>query len=522
MGSSAAEQLTPAQEAQYGAMTLREIRRMDLLLEDPLLDSWLQTLGYRLVSGGERTTQDFTFFILRERQVNAFATLGGVVGVNSGLILTAEREDEVAGVLAHEISHVTQKHVLRAVERASKDQIPILLGMLAAVVAAQQSDSSSSGDATQAVLAGGLGLMQQRQIDYTRSNESEADRIGIQRLAAAGYDPSAMASFFMQMARLERNNTGGRSAPEYLRTHPVTTTRVSEARQRAERLAEDTDCVTTWSPDSQGHGGTLRGQCRPRHTAAAGRIDNPLLPRSLAAVSPAAAGEVGARFAWAKERMRVLTASSPNAAEAEYRQMGDTARLDPPQRYGLALAYMRMGRADDALTILGPLAAAEPDDLWITLAQAEAEHAAGHVGTSRQRFEQLLRRFPNNRAVALAYARVLGEIGTREAGDRAQALLRPMLKGGTDDPELQVRFARAAELAGDTNRAAEAHAEAAFLNGRAEDALNQLQALKNDVELDYYQRARIDARIAAMTPIVLEMRRQGLRPEDQGRSVAGG
>ncbi|MFC4728629.1 M48 family metalloprotease [Coralloluteibacterium thermophilus] len=497
MGSSAAEQLTPAQEAIYGAMTLRELRRLGMLLEDPLLDAWYHGMAYRLVASDSRTRQDYTFMLLRDRQINAFATVGGYIGMNSGLILAAEVEDEVAGVLAHEIAHVTQKHVLRAVERAQKDSVPILLGMLAAVVAAQQAGSRSSGDATQAAIAGGLSLIQQRQIDYTRSNESEADRIGIQRLAAAGYDPLAMAQMFGRMSRFERNNTGGRAAPEYLRTHPVTTTRMSEARERAERMRASQTVSFAGGPMAA----------------------NPLLPGGLG-VSADATGRPGARFAWAQERLRVLTADSPNAAAAEYTRMRAAGeRFGPPQRYGMALAQLRMGHGAEALQELKALAEAEPGDLWIELALAEAEFAAGHAGTARQRFERLAAGYPNNRAVALTYARVLGEVGTAEAGRRAQELLRPLLRGGSDDPELHVRFARASELAGDLSRAAEAHAEVAFLNGRAEDALNQLQALKADDDLDYYQRARIDARIAAMTPIVLEMRRQGLRPEDQGRGV---
>lgn len=523
MGSSAASQLTPAQEAIYGAMTQRELRRMGMLLEDPLVDDWYQGMAFRLVAGGRNNQQNYTFMLLDERSINAFATVGGYVGMHSGLILAAESEDEVAGVMAHEIAHVTQKHVLRAVERASQDSVPILLGMLAAVLAAQQVDSRSSGEATQAAIASGLGLMQQRQIDYTRSNELEADRIGIQRMAAAGYDPGAMADMFQRMSRVERNNTSGMAVPEYLRTHPMSSTRMSEARERAQRL--DTACTSSWEPDSDGPGGTVTGHCRPAQQAshagaaeASRRAANPLLPGVFGMLPGDNGGHApGLRFPWARERLRVLSAASPNAAAAEYARMQrDGERFGDPQRYGLAMAQLRMGHGGEALATLQALAERHRGDHWIELALAEAEHAAGQTGTARQRLEHLAAHYPYNRAVALTYARVLGEIGTPEAGQRAQALLRPMLRGGSDDAELHVRFARASELAGDTARAAEAHAEVAFLNGRVEDALRQLEALKARVDVDYYQRARVDARIASITPIVLEMRRQGLRPEQQG------
>src|SRR5690606_32243686 len=150
---------------------------------------------------------------------NAFATLGGYVGVNAGLVLTAEKEDEVAAVLGHEIAHVTQSHVLRGVERAQRDSIPIPLAMLGAIAIAQSAGGNSADDASMAALASAQGLMAQRQINYTRSNESEADRIGIRTLSRGGYEPEAMASMFERMQSVSRTNQGGERErlPDYLR-----------------------------------------------------------------------------------------------------------------------------------------------------------------------------------------------------------------------------------------------------------------------------------------------------------------
>ena len=189
IGSSAGNVLSPAKQAEYGAMVLAQLRHEGYILEDPLLDGWLRDVGQRLSGSSDRPQQSFTFFLLRDRQINAFATLGGYIGMNAGLILSAEREDEMAGVLAHEIAHVTQQHVLRGAEKAQRDSLPIMLAMLGAIVAAQQAGGNSSGDATSAAVMGGLGLLQQRQIDYTRDNEAEADRVGIRNLSRSGYDP---------------------------------------------------------------------------------------------------------------------------------------------------------------------------------------------------------------------------------------------------------------------------------------------------------------------------------------------
>nr|WP_312661271.1 M48 family metalloprotease [Stenotrophomonas geniculata] len=520
IGSSAGELLTPARQAEYGAMMLRELRNYGYLLDDPLVNDWLQTMGTRLGSNSDQPRQPYTFFVMKDRQINAFATLGGYIGVNAGLVLTAEREDEVAAVLSHEIAHVTQQHVLRGVERAQRDQIPILLGMLAAVVAAQASNSTSSGNATMAAISSGMGLMQQRQINYTRSNESEADRLGIRTLSRSGYDVDAMAGFFERMASAMRGNEGGYSVPEFLRTHPVNITRISEAKARAEQMKKDTVLLTTTTPS-----GERRERVDPTDPSLAEpllRGNNPLLPSSVLRIpmgqlSRGASGD----FDWARERLRVLSADSTPELEREYADLAKRQKdgLNDAQRYGQALAVMRSGRAGaaQARQTLAGLLQTRPDNLWLALGLGEAESRAGQTAEANSRFEQLLRQHPNSRPVALTYAEILNEQGSREAGQRAQAMLRPLLSQSGNDPVFQQRYARASELAGDSVRASEAYAEAAFLSGRPEQSLMQLQALKRNPALDYVGRARVDARIEAITPTVLELRRQGVQDPDLDR-----
>ena len=172
------------------------------------------------------------------------------------------------------------------------------------------------------------------------------------------------------------------------------------------------------------------------------------------------------------------------------------------------------GQGREALQDLTPLAAAHPGNLWLQVALAEAEARAGQLAQADKRFESLLARMPTHRALALSYARTLAERNTRDAGTRAVAVLRPLLATATSDPLFQQAYARANEIAGDDVRAGEAWAEAAFLGGRPEQALVQLNNLKKRATLDYYARSRIEARIAAITPTVLELRRQGIRDPD--------
>lgn len=503
IGSSAAGAITPAQEAEYGAYTLHELRRLGLVLDDPLVNDWLQGVGDRLVANSARASQHFTFFIMRSRQINAFATLGGYVGVNVGLILIADDEDELAGVMAHEVSHVTQNHILRSVEKSKQDTLPIALAMLAAVLIAQKAGGNSSNDATQAALAAGTGLIAQQQINFTRANETEADRIGIQTLARSGYDPMAMANFFSRLQSATRADTGSDNpykAPDFLQDHPVTTTRISEATERARQIAR--------SPVP--------------------RIDSGLAPNSLLLPQRLSTGALasvkplqqhGELFGWALERLRVLSAESNGAAIAEYRKLeiAHPQRFGDPQRYGLALALARNGESAAAIDVLHALQVRHPDAFWVEVGLADAERLGGDRQAALQRYEGVLKRLPGNRGVILSYAQALGEIGNAETGRRAQAILRPLIADSGEDAVFQQTFARASELAGDTVRASEAYAEAAFLNGRAEDALNQLETLTKRDDLDYYQRSRIDARIAEMTPIVLELRKDGVRPSDADR-----
>ena len=421
--------------------------------------------------------------------------VGGYVGVNAGLVLVAESEDEVAAVLGHEIAHVTQSHVLRSVERAQRDSIPILLAMLGAIAIAQ-SGSSSSGDAAMAAMASAQGIAAQRQINYTRGNESEADRLGIRTLVRSGYDPDAMASMFERMQALERSNQGGEKerTPDYLMSHPVTTTRIAEAKERAAKMAVS----------------------EARFTPTFSQSDNPLLPASLQ-ISAAPGGGDKVQFGWVRERLRVLSANTPSSAVNEYERMRRSGDLSDAQRYGLAYARLLNGQGAAAARDLAPLLDKYPGDVWLTLAMGQAEARAGNAAAADARFEGLLARMPRNRAVALTYAGVLAERNNAAAGKRAQEVLRPLLGAAGDDPLFQTTFARVNEIAGDPIRAGEAYAEAAYLNGRAEQALVQLNTLKKRDDLDYYARARIDARIAAITPVVLELRRQGVRDEDLNR-----
>ncbi|MBA8883926.1 M48 family metalloprotease [Dokdonella fugitiva] len=524
IGSSAASLATPQELREYGAGMLQEMRAYDLVVDDPLLADYINALGYRLVASSDQPDPNFTFFIVRDDQINAFAAPGGYVATNAGLITAMDTEDELAGVLAHEISHVEQQHILRAFEDQKKMSIPIMLGMLGVMIAS----AHRTDDAAAAAMMTGTSLIQQRQINFTRGDEAEADRVGIQTLARAGFDPMAMAGAFQALQKVMRVN--GIDIPEFLLDHPLDTRRIADAKARAEQLGCPKTAHLRSAPASDAGGGLDLTLPPRRPDADGGAVDEASALAASAATSVTVAGRgegnalprvtvstcaprgkgAQAYFELMRERVRVQIAKSPTAIRSYY---ANNLRDDPAfdsvaNRYGYALALIASRDAAAAIEQLRPLIARQGDSPVLRLALADAQDQAGRRDDALATFAQLHRDFPGNRAITLAYSDALVAHADAKSARLALDLLRPLVERNAGDPGLQRSFARANELAGDKVRASEAYAEAAWLSGHAEDALNQLKALSKQADLSYYQRSRIDARIAELTPAVLALRKR--------------
>lgn len=240
MGEPADTALSPAEEQQLGAQLMRQIRARVPLVQDVQITEYIQNLGNRLVRATGRTDlNNFTFFIIDDPRINAFAIPGGYVGINSGLIDAMIHEEQLASVVAHEIAHVTQRHHARSFATGNRASLSAAAAILAAIIIGQASPQAGS-----AALAAGLAATQQSAINFTRSNEVEADRIGIEILANANFDVRAMAETFEILRRKNSLNTSG-SALEYLRTHPLDNNRIAEATDRAssKRLIERQESI---------------------------------------------------------------------------------------------------------------------------------------------------------------------------------------------------------------------------------------------------------------------------------------
>lgn len=228
MGEPADTALSPIEERELGARFMRQIRAQLPLIKDVQLNEYIQGLGTRLaLAAGKQDAQGFTFFVIDDPQINAFAIPGGYVGVNSGLIAVMQQEEQLASVVAHEVAHVTQRHHARAFATSNRANLSTAAAVLAAIIIGQ-----ASPQAGQAALAAGLAASQQSAINFTRGNEVEADRIGIEILANAHYDARAMAESFAILRRKNSLNTSAGQL-EYLRTHPLDNNRIAEATDRA-------------------------------------------------------------------------------------------------------------------------------------------------------------------------------------------------------------------------------------------------------------------------------------------------
>jgi len=206
IGDSTGGILSPEFERRLGQAFLSQVRKQADIVSDPEINNYIESIGYRLVSQSDNNEQQFTFFVINDPLINAFAAPGGIVGINSGVVMNARSESELAGVVAHEIAHVTQKHMARSVEMSKQMSIPTLAAMLGAILVATQNP-----EAGQAALMAVQGASAQARINFTRANEQEADRIGIQLLVRAGFDPHGMAGFFRRLQQICASAGRGRT-----------------------------------------------------------------------------------------------------------------------------------------------------------------------------------------------------------------------------------------------------------------------------------------------------------------------
>ena len=301
LGDSASSTFSNQQEYELGRAWLKMFRSQVRTVTDPLLQDYAEYLVYKLAAVSQLKDRRLEVVVIDNPTINAFAVPGGVVGLHNGALLSADTEAQLASIIGHELAHLSQRHFARGVEQQQRSALPTMAGMLGALVLA----ATTRGDAGMAAMAATQAAAQQNQLRFSRENEQEADRIGMDTLTKADYDPNAFASMFEKM--LAANRYVGRNPPEFLLTHPLTESRVSDARNRARDY--------------------------PRKVY----VDN-------------------LDYQLMRARVEVHLASNNSEALKKFKaRMKGQSRTVEADQYGLALAYMQAGQLKDAREQLTPL-----------------------------------------------------------------------------------------------------------------------------------------------------------------------
>jgi predicted Zn-dependent protease len=452
LGEVAANDFSLAQERQIGEEIMRAVRKDPAWLDDPEIEEYINRLGRRLVAASGEPSRSFEFFVVKDGTLNAFALPGGNIGVHSGLILAAQSESELAGVLGHEIGHVTQRHIAQLIGKQKQMSMMMLASLLAAIAGG----GSQLGEA--AMIAGMAGSAQ-AQLAFTRDFEREADRVGLQTLEAAGFDVRGMAGFFERMQRairLYENN-----APAYLRTHPLTSERIADMENRVMgmRYRQVPD-----SPD----------------------------------------------FGYVRARLRVQAMPAIDALRT-FTGLVESNPDDAAHRYGLVLVQLRLGRLEDARKGFDELRRRVGSSPFIATLAADLAIARHDTDAAVKALTAARREFPASKSVL--YALADAQVGGGRLADAVQSVRRAMTDHGNADIRLWQLLARAEEARGRQTAQHRALAEVYALQGAYQAALEQLELARKANDGDFYELSALDARMREIRERAREERQRERKSE---------
>ncbi len=407
------------QEYQLGQQFLSQIRRSAPTIPDALLNTYLENISFKLAARSQLQDRRLSFVIIDSEEINAFAAPGGIIGVNTGLFLNARTEAEFASVMGHELAHVSQRHFARGIDQAQSGQIGQLAGLLASVLIMATSDAGQGAAALGAV----QGLAVDQQLRFSRSNESEADRIGQDTMVAAGFDPAAQATMYEQLLA---ENRFGRRPPEFLLTHPLTESRIAESRSRANRYPP-----RQYSPNLEYQ--FMRAR-------------------------------VVAHYARDKAAL---------AAELEQRLADSTTTFTQEvNRYALAVAYWENEQFSEAEQTLAPLLEKYPNQISLVVTQSEIYTRQNEPQRAMSYLTRHLEINPNNHPLTMAYVDALMKA---RAYNQAADMMATHTRYRENDHHLWYQLAETWGQAGNISQVHQARAEYFVLVGDLRSAREQLQ-----------------------------------------------
>ncbi len=440
LGDTSTSLFSTEYEHQIGRTWLKIFRSQVPTVDDPLLYEYLNNLIYRLASHSQLSDRRLELVVVDNATINAFAVPGGVIGVHNGLLLYAESEDELGTVLAHELAHLSQRHFSRGVEY-QRTQTPI---NLAALLAGLVVMATAGGDAGMAALGASQALAQNNALRFSRQNEQEADRLGMQTIVDAGMDPYAAPSMFERMLQSSRYSSAER-IPEFLRSHPLSENRVADTRNRARQYPKQVH------PDSL-------------------------------------------EFRLMRARVINQLSETPEQAVQHFRgELQGTPRSAEASRYGLVLALIDAGRADEAALELDGIWAGDPGRLEYVIANAEIQLQQGETEKAVAGLRRQLDINPGNHPLTMQYAKALTR---NQQAHIAEEVLVAQSKRRSNDPGLWYELAEVQGLSGNIIGLHQSRAEYFILNGYLDQAQKQLEYAQKLVKNDYPTSARIQQRLA--------------------------
>ncbi len=436
LGDVSATVLSPLQEQAIAEQILRQVAVSPDVIRDPEISDYVEVLGNRLASNGPDKRQKFYFFVVQDPTINAFAMPGGVIGVHTGLMLSANTESELAGVLGHEIGHVTQRHLARMLASQKYDMFKNMAGLALALLLARSNPQLATGAAT---TVSALGV--QNQLDYTREYEREADRIGLQILDSGGFDVRGMPSFFQIMQRGTRFEG---SAPSFLRTHPLTSERIADVSNRVEQM-----------PYRQ-------------------VVDS-------------------MEFHYVRAKLRA-NHGSPESAITQFEQNIDERRYqnEAAERYGLAVALLRKSAFAKVDTQLSWLRENAPSHAMIANLAARLEVARNKPQQAEKYYAAALARYPESRALIFGYAEHF--IAIRQPDNAVKLILS---KQGLypEDAYLYDLLAKAYSMQNKSLLSHQALSEAYYRKYDLKRAIEQMDLAAKANDGDFYQQSIVEARL---------------------------
>ena len=437
LGDSSTTSLSPQMERRVGVEAMGQIRKDPSFIDDPMALEYINSLGMSLVAASNSNDLRYEFFLIADPMINAFAMPGGFVGVHTGLLLAAQTESELAAVLAHEISHITQRHISRGLGKQSQLSVVGVAGMLIGLLAAR-----SNAQAGQAIAMASQAGSIQAQLGYTRDFEREADRIGLDVLHRAGFDVNGMVSFFERLqkaSRLQENN-----APSYLQTHPLTAQRISDIQNRTQAIA---------------------------YKQRVDRIDFLL----IRAKTRAEQGSVADAVSYFEQQIR----------ERRFVNEGVV-------RYGFAVALLRARNLIDAQrqSVLAEGGVGESPMLSMLAAEIRSAHADYASALNLQK--AAIARYPGYRPLRYAAIQSMQKLGHHQG---ALLDMERLLRNDSHDSRLYALRAASYAALGQVLLQHQAQAEVYYLQGALQAAIEQLQLALKGGDGTFYQLSSIEARL---------------------------